>query len=198
MTGYDFHPQARADLDESLSNSRSVMVHRQKIPTTVASRAPLERATAAYFRDLPAEAAREELNLATALDASAEANCSPKKGSMERLMDDYSSSAVTCAYEIDRTVEVHLASDRVFRLEVVKAVKGCSTVHYDVRYYERQTLYKAPNGVISTEPVVSATQFHVWVPDVNLPWVNQDSAEAALAQDLRWLAERRNNPNRTW
>ena len=44
------------------------MARRQEIPTTVASRAWLERATAAYFENLPAEAAREELDLATALD----------------------------------------------------------------------------------------------------------------------------------
>ena len=35
------------------------------------SRSRLERATAAYFENLPAEAAREESDLATALDASA-------------------------------------------------------------------------------------------------------------------------------
>jgi hypothetical protein len=34
-------------------------------------RARLEQATSAYFENLPAEATREELNLATALDASA-------------------------------------------------------------------------------------------------------------------------------
>jgi hypothetical protein len=113
-------------------------------------------------------------------------------------MDDYSDSAISYAYEIDRTVEVHLASDRIFRLEVVKAEKGCSTVHYCVWYYERETLYKAPNGSISTEPIPSATQFHVWVPDINLSAVNQDSPEAALAQALRWLAERRNNQNKSW
>jgi aminopeptidase N len=35
------------------------------------SRARLEQATAAYFQNLPSEAAREESNLATALDACA-------------------------------------------------------------------------------------------------------------------------------
>lgn len=38
----------------------------------VESRARLEQATAAYFENLSAEAAREESNLATALDASAD------------------------------------------------------------------------------------------------------------------------------
>jgi hypothetical protein len=45
------------------------MARRERISTTIASRSRLELATAAHFEFLPADAAREELNLATALDA---------------------------------------------------------------------------------------------------------------------------------
>jgi hypothetical protein len=48
------------------------VAQREKIPTTVASRARLEQATVAYFESLPTEAAREESDVATALDECAD------------------------------------------------------------------------------------------------------------------------------
>ena len=110
---------------------------------------------------------------------------------------NYEDDAISYVYEIVKTVEFHLASDRTFRLEVVKVEKGTSAPHFAVRYYERDTLYKTAGGTISSEPGASTIRFDVWVPDVNLPWVNQGTAEAALSQALGWLAERRNNQNKS-
>jgi hypothetical protein len=113
-------------------------------------------------------------------------------------MSDYSDAAITYAYEIERTVEIHLASNRIFRLEVVRAEKGYNGPYYLVRYYERQTLYRASTGTISTEPIEAAIQFHVWVQDVSLPAIHQDMAEAALSQALGFLTAQRNNQNTAW
>jgi hypothetical protein len=110
---------------------------------------------------------------------------------------NYSDNAISYVYEIVKTVEFVLASNRTFRLEVVKAAKGTATVHFDVHYYERQTLYKGADGTISTKSTTGASEFYVWVPD-DLPWVNQESPDAALQQALDWLAERRNNQNISW
>jgi len=103
---------------------------------------------------------------------------------------DYSDEAITHVSEIVRTVEFELASGRTFRLDILKVEKGTAHVHFDVDYYERQTLYKASDGTITSESIAGAPQFYVWVPDVSLPWVSQPSADAALEQALRWLAER--------
>jgi hypothetical protein len=111
-------------------------------------------------------------------------------------MADYSDPAITEAYEIEKTVEVHLASNRVYRIEAMRRVKG--RVSYDVRYYERQMLYKTPKGDIVTDSVPLATPFYVWVPDSSMPPVDRHSAESALDQASGWLAERRNNQNRIW
>ena len=111
---------------------------------------------------------------------------------------DYSDEALSYVYEVVRTVEFVLASDRVFRLEVVHCVKGTAHAHYAVNYYEQKSLYKAQDGTISPRSTQMATEFYVWVPDRNLPWVNQPSAEAALSQALAWLCERRNNRHSDW
>jgi hypothetical protein len=110
----------------------------------------------------------------------------------------YSDEAITHVNEIVRTVEFELASNRTFRLEVLKVEKGTAHVHFAVHYYERQRLFKASDGTITSESIAGAPQFDVWVPDVSLPWVNQHSADAALQQALDWLAERRNNQNIDW
>jgi len=112
---------------------------------------------------------------------------------------NYSNEAISYVYEIVKTVEVALACNRTFRLEVVKVEKGAN-IDFDVHYYERQTLYKAPNGTITANPITSsAPDFYAWVPDNDLPSVNpQSSSEAALQQALNWLAERRNNENIEW
>ena len=70
--------------------------------------------------------------------------------------------------------------------------KGTATVHFGVRYYERKTLHKGSDGTISANPITGSSVFYVWVCDA-LPWVNQDSAEAALQEALAYLVERRNN-----
>jgi len=110
---------------------------------------------------------------------------------------NYSNEAISYVYEIVKTVEVALACNRTFRLEVVKVEKGAN-IDFDVHYYERQTLYKAPDGTITANPITSAPDFYVWVPDDDLPSVNQKSSETALQQALNWLAERRNNENIGW
>jgi hypothetical protein len=81
---------------------------------------------------------------------------------------------------------------------VVRCAKGTSKEHYEVRYYERQTLQKKADGLISAEPIAGAAHFDVWVPDVKLPSVDQPTAEAALSRAMRWLVERRNNQNKSW
>jgi hypothetical protein len=109
-------------------------------------------------------------------------------------MTDYARyPEVEFVYEIEKTVEIHLQSGRVFRLEVVHVVKGTAPPdHYNVRYYERQTRYIAPNGNISADRVPHSTEFYIWVPD-SLPWINRPNVESALSQALGYLAERRNN-----
>jgi hypothetical protein len=114
------------------------------------------------------------------------------------LLMNYSDEAITHVEEIVKAVEFELASNRTFRLEVVKGEKGTANVQFGIHYYERQTLYKASDGTIRAEPIMSARYFYVWVPDVALPGVAQHSPEAALQQALDWLAERRNNQNIDW
>jgi hypothetical protein len=79
----------------------------------------------------------------------------------------------------------------------VKVEKGTANVHFGIHYYERQTLYRAHDGMITAKQVAGAPHFYVWVPD-GLPSVNQNSPEAALQQALDWLAELRNNQNTDW
>jgi hypothetical protein len=100
---------------------------------------------------------------------------------------DYSDPALLYVYEIVKTVEVVLASDRTFRLEVVKVAKGTANVYFDVRYYERQTLYNAADGTITATRLsgVNTSRFYVWEVD-DLPGVNRPTPESAL--------DRRNKP----
>jgi hypothetical protein len=80
---------------------------------------------------------------------------------------DYNDAAISYVYEIVKTIEFVLASDRTFRIEVVKVAKGTANVHFDVRYYECQTLYKAADGTITATPLsgVGTSSFYVWEPD---------------------------------
>ena len=105
---------------------------------------------------------------------------------------DYSNEALGAVYEIEKTVEIHLRKGRIYRLEVVRCMKGYSDVHYAVWYYQRETRYVAPNGSISTESVPLSIPYHIWVPEHALP-VNRHSADVALSQAIDWLAEHRNN-----
>lgn len=105
---------------------------------------------------------------------------------------DYSDSALAEVYDIEKTVEIHLMRGPIYRLEVVRRMKGTADVQYDVRYYEQQTFYRAPDGTIGTESVSKATDFHVWFPDRNFPWMHERTPEGALSQAVSWLAERRN------
>jgi hypothetical protein len=66
-------------------------------------------------------------------------------------MMNYKDEAISYVYEIVKTVEFVLASNRTFRLEVVKVEKGTADVHFGVHYYEQQTLYKAPDGTITAK-----------------------------------------------
>lgn len=107
---------------------------------------------------------------------------------------DYGDEAISHVYEIVKTLQLRLAGDRVFRIEVVKVEKGTATAHFGVHYYERQELYKGPDGSITTTPMNDARHFYVWVPD-NLPWEDQHSPEAALQKALDVLTKQRNNRN---
>lgn len=115
-------------------------------------------------------------------------------------MTDYNDPAISYAYEIEKTVEIHLASNRVFRLEIQRAVKEYNKVHYRVAYYERQSLYrtiegKKPGDLRPDNQLYDQIEYHVWVEDTSLPWVNQETAEAALARDIALLIEGRNEEN---
>jgi hypothetical protein len=114
-------------------------------------------------------------------------------------MSDYSDPAIIEAYEIERTVEIFLAK-RTFRLEVVRTVKGANVEPYHVMAYERMTLYRAPNGSISSDGREKAVPFQAWVQDLHLPTYtyHRDSPEAALSVALALLVERRNNENTPW
>jgi hypothetical protein len=115
-------------------------------------------------------------------------------------MGDYSDSAISEANEIVRTVEVHLTSKRTFRLEVVKTEKGAIVEPYNVMAYERMTLYRAPNGSITSNSIPKAAAFQVWVWDINLPTYSfhRGTPDAALSNALSLLVERRNNQNTPW
>lgn len=115
-------------------------------------------------------------------------------------MGDYSDSAISEAYEIVRTVEVHLASKRTFRLEVVKTEKGANVEPYNVMAYERMTLYRVPDGSITSTSIPKAVAFQAWVWDINLPTYSfhRDTPDAALSNALSLLVERRNNQNTPW
>jgi hypothetical protein len=86
--------------------------------------------------------------------------------------------------------ETRHASNRTFRLEVVKVEKGTADVHFDVHYYERQTLYKAPDGTITAKDLAGVPQFTFGFQMV--------CRGLRLQQALDWLAERRNNQNTDW
>ncbi|MGD0669241.1 MAG: hypothetical protein ABSB23_16910 [Bryobacteraceae bacterium] len=111
---------------------------------------------------------------------------------------DYNNSAIAEAIEIVKTVEVVLASNRSFRLEAVRRLKGTAEPQYDVSCYERRTLCKAPSETISADSAGSVTQFAVWTRVIEMPRVNPDSVEAALSQALNWLVTYRNNQNTPW
>jgi len=116
-------------------------------------------------------------------------------------MSDYRDVAIIEAYEIERTVEVLLASKRTFRLEIVRTDKGANVEPYHVMAYERQTLYRAPDGTITSDSMIPKTvPFHVWVRDLGLPTYsyNRDTPEGALSVALALLVERRNNENTPW
>jgi len=116
-------------------------------------------------------------------------------------MSDYSDSTIIEAYEIERTVEVLLASKHTFRLEIMRTEKGANVEPYHVMAYERQTLYRAPDGTITSDSMIPKTvPFHVWVRDLGLPTYtyNRDTPEAALSNALSLLVEQRNNPNTPW
>lgn len=72
---------------------------------------------------------------------------------------DYSDEAIKFVEEIVKTVEFYLARKRVFRIEVAKVEKGTATVHFCVRYYERQTLHKGSGGTISANPITGSSDF---------------------------------------
>jgi hypothetical protein len=112
---------------------------------------------------------------------------------------NYGDPAITEVYEVVKTIEVHLASNRVFRLEALLIADNPDAPEYSVRYYERQTLYKAKNapGGVSTQQSPEASEVHVWVPD-QLPWVRNRTADGALQQALGFVTDRRDNQNRHW
>ena len=113
-------------------------------------------------------------------------------------MSDYSNSAISEAYEIVRTVEIILASKRTFRLEVVKTEKGTIAEPYHVHVYERQTLYRAPNGSVSSNSVPKGDSFHVWIQDLYIPTYQRSKPDSALSVALNSVVEQRNNENTPW
>ena len=116
-------------------------------------------------------------------------------------MSYYGDAAITEAYEIERTVEIHLESKRTFRLEVRRLVKGANVEPYSVVAYERMKLYRMPDGAISPDSMIpNAVPFHVWVRDLNLQTYNyyRSTPEDALSVALELLVEHRNNQNKPW
>ena len=55
-------------------------------------------------------------------------------------MSYYSDEAIAEAYEIERTVEIRLQSERTFRLEIRRMLKGANVDPYSAVAYERMAL----------------------------------------------------------
>ena len=108
---------------------------------------------------------------------------------------DYTDPGIIEVHEIVKRVEFILASGRTFLIQVEHSLKGTAHSHYGVRYFERHMLYRRQDGTVTAEGVAAAPDFDIWVADRNLPWISQDSADAALSQALGFLVERRNNEN---
>jgi len=108
-----------------------------------------------------------------------------------RVSGIYDDPAITEAKEVARTVEIHLADKRMFRLEIVRSGKRND---YGVLYYQRKTLYVWADGSINSQaeqldpPRLDPLRFDVWVLDRRQPEVwGQDLPEAALSQALNFL-----------
>ena len=116
-------------------------------------------------------------------------------------MSYYSDEAIAEAYEIERTVEIRLQSERTFRLEIRRMLKGANVDPYSAVAYERMALYRTPDGMISPDSMIpNAVKFHVWVRDLNPQTYSyyRSTPEDALSVALELLAEQRNNPNTSW
>lgn len=108
---------------------------------------------------------------------------------------DYTDPGITEAHEIVKSVELMLANERTFLIQVDHSLKGTAHSHYGVRYFERHRLYRRQDGTVTAEEVAAAPHFDIWARDGNLPSVNKDSADAALSQALEFVVKRRNNEN---
>ena len=116
-------------------------------------------------------------------------------------MSYYGDTAITEAYEIERTIEIRLQSKRTFRLEVRRMVKGANVEPYSVVAYERMKLYRATDGTISPDSTLpNAIPFHVWVRDLNLQTYSyyRSTPEDALSVALELLVAHRNDQNTPW
>ena len=115
-------------------------------------------------------------------------------------MSHFSDPAIVEAYAVERTVEVLLASKRTFRLEVVRTEKGANVEQYHVVAYERQTLYRAPEGSVSSKSMEKGVEVHLWIQDLHLRTYTyrRKTAEEALSVALALLVEQRNNENTPW
>ena len=110
---------------------------------------------------------------------------------------DFANDAITEAWEIVKTVDVHLDDNGVYRIEIVKRISRGPLVNFDARTYERKSLFRNSDGSISSESKLKGVEFYVWVPDYLL-WINRDSADAAMSYILGELVQRRNNQNSVW
>ena len=73
--------------------------------------------------------------------------------------------------EVERTVDViQEETDKKFRVEVVKHLKGTISAHYAVQYYLQK------DGL--------------WVKYLNFPWIRQETAEHALMEALNYINDR--------
>jgi L-asparaginase II len=115
----------------------------------------------------------------------------------ERITSD---EAVAEAYEIVRTVQVHLRSKRTFLLEVRRMLKGANVEPFHVMAYERMTLYRNSNGTITSKSGSGGVSFHVWIDDLNLATFtdHRSTPEAALSVALARLSQHRDNENTPW
>lgn len=98
------------------------------------------------------------------------------------------------AAEIEKVVEIELEKGPTYRIEVIHVRKG-NLQEYSVNYYERMRLFWK-DGALVPEDTPGAISLLAWIPDPQLPYVDQCNPDVALHQALQNLSERRNNANR--
>ena len=100
------------------------------------------------------------------------------------------SSYVNCSefYEVEKTVELvmpHGGEDTTIRVEALLDLKS-GRYSTRVSYHENfklQPSYPIVNGKFEKMP----EDFAVWVPLLNAPWVDADTADSAIERSLGFL-----------